>query len=183
MVIKYTFKFFVFLSLAYWLFGCAAPAPKGSKKPVKTEEKLSNIYKNKLSAYKSTLSFRMNKLSKMAVHDTIISNSAFNKDRVDFLRMIVETNYYNLVLKSDNSTADMKNLLRTENYSVVIADPDFKYGKNKTRKYCDEDILNITKDFNDKYPPNKAPANTDELYDYFFYKTEMLTYLLQNKCY
>ncbi len=152
-------------------------------KQTKTEDKLSSIYKNKLTAYKGSLAFRMNKLGKQEVHDTIIPTSTFQKDRIDFLRMIVETNYYNLVLRNDAPTAGLKNTLRLDNYFVEIADPDFKYGKNKTRKYCDEDILHITKDFNEKYPPQKVPANTEELYDYYFYKTEMLTYLLQNKCY
>ncbi|MBC8112117.1 MAG: hypothetical protein H7Y04_13760 [Verrucomicrobia bacterium] len=149
----------------------------------KTEDKLSAIYKNKLTAYKGTLAFKMGKLRKMSVHDTIIATSLFQKDRIEFLRMIVETNYYNLVLGNDAPAAGLKNTLRIDNYFVEIADPDYKYGRNKTRKYCDEDILHITKDFNEKYPPQKVPGTTEELYDYFFYKTEMLTYLLQNKCY
>ncbi len=151
-------------------------------KPKKTEEKLSTVYKSKITAYKSGLTYKMNKLGKMAVHDTIVPNAVFAKDRIEFLKMIVETNYYNLVLKNDVPTGP-KNLLRMDNYYVEIADPDYKYGKNKNRKYCDEDILHITKDFNEKYPPQKVPQNTQALYDYLFYKAEMLTYLLQNKCY
>jgi len=169
-----TSKIFIFICIIV-LAACV--------KPQKTEDKLSSIYKNKLTAYKGILTFKMNKLGKVTVHDTIIASLAFQKDRVEFLRMIVETNYYNLVLSNDAPTAELKNTLRLDNYFVAIADPDFKYGKNKVRKYCDEDILHITKDFNEKYPPQKVPPNTDVLYDYLFYKTEMLTYLLQNKCY
>ncbi|MFN0048076.1 MAG: hypothetical protein ACKVOU_03010 [Cytophagales bacterium] len=164
--------FFIFLIV---LAGCF--------KPSKTEDKLSSIYKNKLTAYKGTLTFRMNKLRKVAVHDTILASTSYQKDRIEFLRMVVETNYYNLVLKSDAPAGGVRNTLRVDNYNVEIADPDYKYGKNKGRKYCDEDILQITKDFNEKYPPNKVPSNTDELYEYFFFKSEMLAYLLQNKCY
>jgi hypothetical protein len=177
MVIKKQNILLLFLSIIFASshYGCFAPK--------KTEDKLSSIYKNKITAFKGTLNYKMTKLRKTAVHDTIIPSNLYQKDRIDFLKMIVETNYYNLVLKSDAPTGGSRNLLRVDNYVVEIADPDFKYGKNKTRKYCDEDILNITKDFNEKYPPNKVPANTEELYDFLFYKSEMLTYLLQNKCY
>lgn len=170
---KIGFKTLFFICLLASLTACF----KKSK-----EDKLNTIYKNKLTAYKANLNYKMAKLRKKAVHDTIIATSLFQKDRVEFLKLVVETNYYNLVLKNDNPGGP-KNTLRLDNYFVEIADPDFKYGRNRTRKYCDEDILQITKDFNTKYPPQKVPTNTEELYDYLFYKSEMLVYLLQNKCY
>lgn len=168
---------FIFILFTWVLYTCKNADSSKSK-----EEKLSKIFKDKLVAQKSIYAFRMAKLRKMPVRDTIIGNQAFQKDRIEFLRLIVETNYYNLQLKSENPK-DNRNTLRLENFNIELADPDYKYGRNKNRKYCDEDILQLNQDFNEKWPPQKVPTNTDELYDYYYYKSEVINYLLQNKCY
>jgi hypothetical protein len=73
--------------------------------------------------------------------------------------------------------------LKLDNYTIEISDKQYKYGKNKNRKYCDEDIVLLSKDFNEKWPPQKVPSNSEELYQYLFYKAEMIEYLIQNKCF
>lgn len=163
---------------------CNSGGGSASKEQAKRDVKLNKIYKDKLAAYKSICNFKMNKLQKRGLADTIIATTLYQKDRIEFLKMIVETNYYNLELKSDYVASNgPKNLLRVDNYSIQIADAEYKYGKNKARRYCDEDIILMAKDFNEKWPPQKVPHNTEELYDYIFYKSEMVAYLLQNKCF
>jgi hypothetical protein len=184
-VFKNIVSFFLLVALGFFLNSCGSASSSSSKKKqTQIDAKLNKVYKEKLIAYKTVCNFRMAKLQRKGKYDTIIPSLAHQKDRIEFLKLIVETNYYNLELKSDYvASAGPRNLLKLDNYTIEISDKQYKYGKNKNRKYCDEDIVLLSKDFNEKWPPQKVPSNSEELYQYLFYKAEMIEYLIQNKCF
>lgn len=164
------------------IIACALCLGMGSGCANKTAKKLNKIYKDKLTAYQANMNVRIDRLSKRKNRDTLLRLGDFNMDKYQFFKLIVETNYYNLELKTSPAIIH-NNFKEISKMEIKIISQDFYTKKNKNRRYCDEDIVQLSDEFNKNWGPEHKPANIDELVNYMYYKSDILSYLLQNKCY
>lgn len=165
--------YILIIFIVIWLgFGCSN----------NTAKKLNKIYKDKLTAYQANMGTKIDRLSKKKSKDTLLRLADFNQDKFLFFKMIVETNYYNLELKTVPAIIH-NNFKEISKMEIKIINKDFYSKKNKTRKFCDDDIVQLSEDFMKAWGSENKPANVDELINYFYYKADVVSYLLQNKCY